>query len=173
MGIVIPLQAEACKSFLTTRMKQKILTFVVCGKKLLVLHSKPHLNHREGGWFVVTGAIENEESPENAVKREVKEETDLDVEEVFNLNWGSVYEWRNEIYEETNLIAFVNEGKVKLNEEHNKFRWMGLDKFVDIIRWDDDKRILKEVLKMAIKKEKYFKEKEIKDYRKDNSKVYK
>jgi len=123
--------------------------------------------------FVVTGAIENEESPENAVKREVKEETDLDVEEVFNLNWGSVYEWRNEICEETNFIAFVNEGKVKLNEEHNKFRWMELDKFVDIIRWDDDKRILKEVLKRAIKKEKYFKEKEIKDYRKDNSKVYK
>jgi len=74
------------------KMQKKILTFVVHGKKILALYSEPHPEHGEGGWFVVTGAIEKVESAEEAVKREVKEETGLLVEEIFALNWGSIYD---------------------------------------------------------------------------------
>ena len=144
---------------------KKILALIYNGEKFLALHSKPHPEHGNGGWFVVTGAIENEETPEEAVKREVKEETNLDVEEVFGLNWGSIYKWWDEVCEEDNFIALVNSEDIKLNEEHDKFEWLNLEKFIEKINWDDDKKILKEVLEKAIKKEKRFKEKEIKDYR--------
>ena len=147
-------------------MKQKILSFIFDGKKFLALHSEPHEKHGEGGWFVVTGGVEDNESFEEAVKREVKEETNLDAVELLNLNWGSIYEWWDEVCEEMNFITFVNHGMVKLNEEHNKFEWLNIEEFIKIMKWDDDKNLLKEVLSKAINKKVYFKEKEIKDYRK-------
>ena len=51
-------------------MQKKILTFIVHGKKILALYSESHPQHGEGGWFVVTGAIENNESSKDAVRRE-------------------------------------------------------------------------------------------------------
>lgn len=144
---------------------KKILAFIYNGEKFLALHSKPHPEHGKGGWFVVTGAIENEETHEEAVIREIKEETNLNIEETFDLNWRSIYKWGDEVCEEDNFIAFVNKGNVKLNEEHNQFRWLSLKEFTKKINWDDDKEMLIRVLEKAIKREKYFKEKEIKNYR--------
>ncbi len=133
-------------------MQRKILTFIIHGKKLLALYSKPHPKHGEGGWFVVTGAIEKGESAEEAVKREVKEETGLSVKEIFPLNWGSIYRWENKICEEYNFVSFVDSKEVRLNEEHSKYKWLNLDKFIEIIKWDDDKKFLREVLETALKK---------------------
>ncbi len=152
---------------LYNKMKQKILSFVVCDGKFLALRNNPHPEHGGDFWFTVTGAVEEGESLKDAVKREIKEETNLDVKDIINLNWSSIYEWRNEVCEEANFIAFVNHGQVKLNEEHNKFEWTELDKFIETIKWDDKKEILKEVLKKALKKELHFKERNIKDYRKN------
>jgi 8-oxo-dGTP pyrophosphatase MutT (NUDIX family) len=150
-------------------MQKKILTFVVHGKKILALYSEPHPKHGEGGWFVVTGAIEKGESAEDAVKREVKEETGLLVKEIFSLNWGSIYDWRGDICEEYNFVSFIKPGKIVLNEEHSKYKWLDIDNFTKIIRWDDDKKLLKKVLEKALNKEIYFKELIIKDYRKQKN----
>ena len=69
-------------------MQKKILTFIIHEKKILALYSEPHPKHGEGGWFVVTGSVEKNEDFEEAVSREVMEETGLAVEEIFPLNWG-------------------------------------------------------------------------------------
>jgi 8-oxo-dGTP pyrophosphatase MutT (NUDIX family) len=92
--------------------KRKILTFVVNDGKLLVLEMTKHPEHApEGGWFVVTGGVEENESSENAVAREVLEETGLEIEDIIPLNWGSVYEWDykgvKNICEEINFLSFV------------------------------------------------------------------
>ena len=146
-------------------MQKKILTFFVHGKKILTLYSESHPQHGEGGWFVVTGAIENNESSKDAVRREVKEETGLDVKDVFDLNWGSIYEWWNQVCEEYNFISFVNNDKVTLNEEHSKYKWLDLDKFIELIKWDDDKELLRRVLEKALYRKIHFKNFTIKDYR--------
>lgn len=146
-------------------MKRKILTFVVCNGRILALHSEPHKEHGEGGWFVVTGGVEDNETHEEAVIREVLEETELISEEVMHLNWGSIYEWWNELCEEHNFITFVKPGKVILNEEHSKYDWLNLDEFIKKINWNDDKELLKKVLEKALNKEKYFEKMTIKDYR--------
>lgn len=146
-------------------MKNKILSFIYDGKKFLALHSKPHPDHGEGGWFVVTGGVEEKESFEEAVKREVKEETNLDSTELVDLNWKSIYEWWGEICNEKNFLAFVIPEKIVLNEEHDHYEWLDLDRLVDTIKWDDDKKVLKEVLKEAINRERFFKKEEVKDYR--------
>ncbi len=152
------------------RMQKKILTFVVYEKKILALYSEPHPEHGEGGWFVVTGAIEGGEVPEDAVKREVKEETGLLVKEILALNWGSIYNWRGNICKEYNFVSFVEQPReIILNEEHSKYRWLDLDNFIKIIKWGDDKKLLKKVLEKALNKEKYFKKFIVKDYRNEKN----
>ncbi len=147
-------------------MKKKILAFVVCRGKVLALYNKSHPEHGEGGWFVVTGGLEDNESYEEAVKREIKEETNLEVAEIFPLNWGSIYSWKGDVCEEHNFVSFVKEGEIILNEEHLMYKWFDIDNFIEIIRWEDNKELLKKVLEKALNKKKYFKKFTIKDYRK-------
>ncbi len=151
-------------------MNKKILSFIVKDGKFLVLYSESHPEHGDGGWFVVTGGVEKNETYEDAVVREIKEETNLDVKEIFNLNWGSIYDWLGELCKEMNFVSFVKSGKIILNEEHSKFDWLDLDEFVERIKWDDDKDLLKLVLSKALNKDKYFKNIKFKDYRKNASK---
>jgi len=147
-------------------MQRKILTFVVRKEKLLALYSEPHPKHGKGGWFVVTGGVENNETHEEAVARELMEETGLIAKEIIPLNWGSVYTWWNDLCEEYNFISFVDSTTIILNEEHSKYEWLDINDFIERIKWDDDKKILKVVLEKALKKELYFSKLKIINYNK-------
>ena len=142
---------------------------MVYEKKILTLYSESHPKHGESGWFVVTGGVEENENYEKAVSREVMEETGLSVGEVFPLNCGSIYVWDDKVYEEHNFVSFVHSKHVVLNEEHSKYEWLNINKFIKIIKWDDDKKLLEKVLKKALNKENHFKEFTIKDYRKEKN----
>ena len=148
-------------------MNKKILAFVCDGEKFLLLRNNSK-NPAHGGdyWFTVTGSIEADESIEDAVRREVKEETNLDVSEIFDLKWGSVYSWSGEDHSENNYLAFVCDGEVTLNEEHVDFKWLSLGDFIKKINWNLNKEKLKKVLEKAIKKELFFKKEKIDDFRK-------
>ena len=100
-------------------MNHKILVFIYNGKSLLALRNNSK-DPRHGGdfWFTVTGSLEEGETAEEAVKREIKEETDLEVLEIFDLNWKSIYSWHNQDHEEKNFIAFVKNGDIKISFEH-------------------------------------------------------
>ena len=143
-------------------MNKKILAFVFNGEKFLLLRNNPK-DPVHGGdyWFITTGSVEANESLEEAIRREIKEETNLDVSEIFNLNWGSVYSWGGEDYSENNFLAFVKKEKITLNEEHINFEWLNLGDFIKKIRWDLNKEELKKVLQKAVKKELFFKKKKI------------
>lgn len=134
-------------------MRQKILSFITDGKKFLALRNNPDEPEKHGGdfWFTVTGSIELNESREEAVKREISEETGIYVKKTIDLNWSSRYEWQGEDCEEYNFVAFVKHtDKITLNEEHIEYKWLPLDDFVKLIRWDDDKQVLKEVLEKSL-----------------------
>lgn len=148
---------------------KKILVFVSNGKKLLsLLHNGKNPEHGGWFWFTITGSVEEGETIEEAAKREIKEETGLDIREIFDLNWGSVYNWFDRDHEERNLIAFVEHpDNIKLDmREVVDYKWVYLEEFINLIRWDDDKTLLKVVLKKALNKEKHFSELNIVDYRK-------
>lgn len=147
-------------------MKHKILSFVVCNKKLLALRNNPHPQHGGDFWFVVTGSVEENEENINAVKREILEETGLISKEILPLNYGSIYKCGEDICKELNFVSFVDSKKVMLNEEHIQYKWLNLPDFIKIIRWDDDKELLRRALKEALNRKKYFKSLKIKDYRK-------
>ena len=148
-------------------MNKKILAFVYNGKKFLSLRNNPQ-DPKHGGdfWFTVTGSIENGENEKDAIKREVKEETNLGVTDLFDLNWGSVYIWNNEEFNEKNHIVFVKEGTIRLNKENVDYEWLELAEFVRRIKWGLDKKELVNVLRAGLKKELFFKKPKIEDFRK-------
>lgn len=76
-------------------MKEKILTFIINeDNKLLLLkgnNNDPQLN--KSIWYVVTGSKEDiDKNLYETVKREIKEETNLDVVEIIDMNWSFTYE---------------------------------------------------------------------------------
>jgi len=147
-------------------MNKKILAFVCDGDKFLALRSNPDEKHCEDQWFTVTGSVEQGETFEDAVIREIFEETSLKVNSILDLNWGSIYNWQNQDHEEKNFIAFVEQNKINLNEEHVDFEWLRLDEFIDRLNWGLDKGELKKVLEKAIQKEVYFGIPKLDDFRK-------
>ena len=148
-------------------MNKKILAFVCDGEKFLLLRNNSKDPAHGGDYcFTVTGSVETNESLEETIKREVKEETNLNVTEIFDLKWSSIYSWGGEDHSENNFLAFVKKGGVILSEEHVDSEWLNLNDFVEKINWELDKPELKKVLEKALKKELFFKEEKIDDFRK-------
>ena len=134
---------------------KKILAFIYNEKKkkFLILKTngdEPEI-HGKSRWFTTTGSVEENEGYEEAVLREVMEETGLVVKEVYNLRWGCKYKWQNRVNEELYFIAFVNSEKVKLDKiEVIDFKWLSLEKFVHLIEWAGNKEELKSILKLGL-----------------------
>ena len=139
---------------------QKILTFIVNeNNKLLLLHNNP-IDPMHGGdiWYTVTGAVEEyDNSLEDTVKREVKEETNLDIIDTMYLNVIYKYTSRRKIEcIEYVYISFVKENDIILNEESIGYIWLDIDEFLSEIYWYYDKEELRHILSKAIDKKLYY-----------------
>jgi len=145
----------------------KILTFIfnTATDKFLAVRNNP-ADPRHGGdfWFTVTGSMEIEETLEQTVIRELKEETDLDAKEIFDLNWCSFYSWEGRECRERNFISFVDNENVILNHENIEYEWLALDDFIKRVSWRSDKDILHTTLEKALNKELFFPELNIENF---------
>ena len=143
----------------------KIFSFVVnkeTNKLLLLLGSESDPQYKKSFWYVVTGGKEEQDKNlEETVKREIKEETNLDVQEVIYLNWILKYKSLGNICTEYMYVSFVEDTDVVLNEENIDYIWCDIDEFVKLIEWAGDKEFLRNVVESAIKKEIYIKEERI------------
>jgi len=84
---------------------------------------------RPDSWETVYGKIDGDERPERAAAREVREETGLDIQALYNLTVNSFY--LHEIRTVQMAIAFVafvdDSAAVTLSEEHREFDWLSVD----------------------------------------------
>ena len=91
-----------------------------------------------GEWCVPGGAIELNETLEEALAREVKEETNLDIAnpKLFDIkaNVHMVYPNKDEVYY-TDVVYIVNEfsGELKPDGESTELRFFGLDELPENI----------------------------------------
>lgn len=78
---------------------EKILTFVIRNSKLLLLlGSNEDPQFKKSFWYVITGGVEKKDNNlYDAVKREVKEETNLGLNKIIDLNLIFEYESLGEI----------------------------------------------------------------------------
>ena len=147
--------------------QDKILTFVINEhNELLILKGGENdPQFMESFWYVVTGSCEDFDSDfVESVKREVKEETDLDVLETMYLNWIFKYHSLGDDCVEIAYFSKVKKSEITLNEESIGYKWCDLNEFIDLIKWYGSKEVLRKVLEKAFENEVYFKEEVIEEY---------
>ena len=112
------------------------------GKYLMLLRNKKANDNSKDKWVGIGGKIEHNESPDDALVREIKEETGLDVVS-FNLKgivtypdfYPNVTSYMH-IYEVTEVAGDL------LECDEGKLEWISEDKLKDLNMWEGDRLIL-------------------------------
>ncbi|MBW3015486.1 NUDIX hydrolase [Candidatus Woesearchaeota archaeon] len=112
--------------------------------KILVL--KRNNEPFKGKWCLPGGHVDPGEDIEKALERELKEETNLDIKEKRFLkqekeNFRDI-KWEAILY----IFRCKIEGEVKLNHEHEDFRWIGKSDLDNFEFAFNHKKIIEEVL---------------------------
>lgn len=111
---------------------------------MLHRNKKPN-DPNEGKWIGVGGKFENNESPEDCLIREVKEETGLDVKS-FKLNCIVTYisnEWETEYM----YVFTVDKFEGDLIEcDEGDLKWVEKEKIFDLNLWEGDKIFMRKVI---------------------------
>lgn len=97
--------------------------------KILVLKRSGNDDHRPGVWETVGGGMDKEESPQEALLREISEETGLMVSIGSPFN---VFTFKKDTGEFKVGITFLCEyvsGEVVLSEEHTEYAWIDPKEF--------------------------------------------
>ena len=101
--------------------------------KYLVLKRTKDKDFQPEAWETVTGRLEQNESPNDAILREVKEETNLEVEVIMPIDTGFFYRGGKEF--PMVFIAYYCKylsGEVKLSWEHSEYKWISLSEVLEI-----------------------------------------
>lgn len=103
-----------------------------------------------GSWETVHGHIESGEPPEAAAVREVREETGLTVERLYNVTVQPFYLHR---YQSVQLAvafaAFVDEAaEVVLGSEHQRAEWLSAREARDRFIWPRSRTALDDILSL-------------------------
>ncbi|MBA3671874.1 MAG: NUDIX domain-containing protein [Gemmatimonadaceae bacterium] len=99
------------------------------GWHVLVLRRSP-TTRCPGAWEMVHGRIEDGEAPEEAARRELREETGLVADRLYSLTVHPFYLLKSHVVELAVVFcAFVNrELPVVIGEEHDEFTWLSPEK---------------------------------------------
>lgn len=105
------------------------------------------LNYPGGHWDFVKGKIENNESPEQTVIRETKEETGIaDIEFIKGFKENIEYSFKldGDIVQKEVVIflAKTNTKKIELSYEHLDYVWLDFNNALNKITYDNAKNIL-------------------------------
>lgn len=130
-------------------MNNKILAIIKSTKNnYLLLRTNPEWLQVDD-WYVVTGSVEDGESFDDAVIREVKEETGFDALSISNLEKFFEYEWpvgSGKMHHEKAFLIEVQETDPVLSGEHLDYKWLPKKEFIEEIDWYSDKKGLEKML---------------------------
>jgi 8-oxo-dGTP pyrophosphatase MutT (NUDIX family) len=104
-------------------LRHTVSSVLVCGGKVLYLKRPEHAHSFPGKISLVSGSVERGETPEEAARREISEETGISVgfpdaagEEIL-VREGSI------VWDVHPFLFRVPSEKVALNSENESFRW--------------------------------------------------
>ena len=117
----------------------KILAIIYSNKNKFLLLKTNSKTMKIDGWYVVTGGVKEGETFKEAVKREVEEETKLNILKIKPINLSFKYEWPVSSgiikYEKTFLVK-VEHAEPKITKwEHLDYRWLSKEDFIKKIYW--------------------------------------
>ena len=118
------------------------------GIEVLVLRRGPN-GRSPGTWETVHGHIEPGETPIEAARREVREETGLEPARLYNLSRvESFYRHRTDEIALIPVFACVVDGaaSVRPSPEHDRVEWLALSQAAARFSWPRERRALEDVL---------------------------
>lgn len=110
---------------------QKAVIFREDGKILAVRRSNTH-PLRPKGWDIPGGDLEFGENAKEGICREIKEETGLEVCNLKVVDAISRFNDKNEYWIVVCYIAKAKNDAVKLSWEHDDFKWVTADEFLQL-----------------------------------------
>ena len=127
-------------------MKNVTLCYIERNGKYLMLHRNKKQNDiNKDKWIGVGGKFEDKESPEECVKREVKEETGLNLK---SCKLRCIVTYVSNDYETEYMYVFTSndfEGEmIKCNE--GDLEWIDKDKIYELNLWEGDKIFLERIV---------------------------
>jgi len=125
-----------------------VLRLSSAGLEVLVLRRGPN-GRSPGSWETVHGHIELEETPVEAARREVREETGLEPNRLYNLSRvESFYRHRIDEIALVPVFACVVDGaaSARPSAEHDRVEWLALPQAAARFSWPRERRALKDVL---------------------------
>ena len=105
-------------------------------KKILLLKRAPIADYLPGIWEDLGGRIKQFEEPEEALRREVKEETGLEIEILKPLT--VFHDYRGERAPENEMLIITywcktHSEQVVLSEEHTAYQWISLKEALQFV----------------------------------------
>jgi len=94
-------------------------------------------------WQMVTGRIEESEKAFQTAVREVKEESSLNIKELWTVpNVNSFYSAASDALNFIVVFAAMTDENesVKISPEHTEFKWVEFEKYMDILVWPGQKK---------------------------------
>ncbi len=123
--------------------REKSAGAVVYNKKMgkyLLLH------YPTGHWDFPKGHVEPRESEVRAAKREVFEETGVEVEILFGFHEIIRYKFRErDVLVDKKVVYFIgltDKEDVKLSYEHDEYAWLPYEEALEKITYDTSKKVL-------------------------------
>lgn len=101
-------------------------------------------------WETVHGRLEPGEEPEDAAVREVREETGLPVDRLYNVTVQPFYlHAMRHVQMAVVFAAFVREpAAVTLGPEHQRSEWLGVDDALARFAWPRERAALREIVEL-------------------------
>ena len=100
-----------------------------------------------GSWETVHGRIETDERPEEAAVREVREETGLDLDRLYNVTCQPFYLHTVGVVQMAVVFAaFVTEGSdVRIGVEHERYEWVSVADAAARFTWPREREALEHI----------------------------
>lgn len=120
-----------------------------CGCIIIDNNSVLLVKHNAGHWDFPKGHVENNETEEQTALREVKEETNIDVEIIPGYRYIIEYSPKEDVLKQVVFfIAKKISSEIKAQEsEISEIKWLKIDEAVEQITHNDSKELLKKVKK--------------------------
>jgi 8-oxo-dGTP diphosphatase len=110
--------------------------------KILLMKRSPQKDYAPSVWEIVTGRMENFEGVEQALKREVKEETGLDdITIIKPIRISTFFRGEKVAEKEVVVTTFHCQSKsdtVTISDEHSECKWVTPQEALEIVKNFDD-----------------------------------
>ena len=112
-----------------------VKSFIVKDNKALLLKRRPNDPHKPGNWDIPGGRLDLGENPFEGIKRETKEETNLNIDIKMPLD---IHHFQRDDGQNITMLIFLchtNENNIKLSEEHTDHNWLSLENKQEFPEW--------------------------------------